>query len=52
MSLKAEGYRYYVSPDNQLANWIKPELKAAMYPDWIDVTDWSDHALAELLMSE
>lgn len=39
MSLKAQGFRYVVSPDRKLSKWAHP---ADMPKDWIDCTDMTD----------
>ena len=45
MTLREQGYRFYVSPDRQRVKWLQPAMRDHMYADWVDVTDWPDDDL-------
>lgn len=46
MTLKDEGFRYLVSPDLRIWNWIHPaEVEQRKQLGWTDCTDMSDAKL-------
>ncbi|WP_036997136.1 hypothetical protein [Metapseudomonas resinovorans] len=47
MSLRDQGHRFCASPDRKEARWLHPNIWKQMYPDWIDVTDFSDDEFVE-----
>jgi len=49
MSLRDQGFRFCLSPDNQKARWLHPTEKALVHPDWLDVTDMPAEELAALI---
>lgn len=49
MSLKDQGFRFCISPDHSDGRWLHPAEQAALYPDWLDVTDWPTETLVEYL---
>lgn len=52
MSLREQGFKFYVSPDKQLNKWLIPAVQATdpTYAGWTDVTDWPDEQFARWLM--
>lgn len=48
MSLREQGFRYFVSPDKQQSKWLTPAEQANNhgYAGWTDVTDWPDEQFA------
>ena len=49
MSLRDQGFRFCLSPDNQQARWLHPTEKAKVPPDWLDVTDMPAEEFAALI---
>jgi hypothetical protein len=43
VTLSEQGYRYLVSPDKEIADWIHPaEVGKPEYEGWFDCTDTPD----------
>ena len=49
MSLRDQGFRFCLSPDNLKARWLHPNERAQFYADWVDVTDWPESWLIQRL---
>jgi hypothetical protein len=49
MSLKDQGFRFCISRDLSDGRWLHPAEQTAMYPDWLDVTDWPTEKLVHHL---
>lgn len=50
MTLKDDGFRFYVAPDGKQGGWKKPIYQATFYPDWTDTTDLSDEEFLNFLL--
>lgn len=41
MSLREQGFRFYMSRDGQQSLWMRPVVAKQLKPNWIDATELS-----------
>jgi hypothetical protein len=45
------GKRFFIAPDASRARWMVGFEQEAIYPGWLDATDWPDDVLESFIMS-